>query len=47
MLFDQEVDDPFVALKEGVFVAVLLKNAKMQPAIGEVTAVLEMSALAI
>ena len=35
----QEVDDPFVAIKEGVLVAVHIKDATKLPVIGKVTAV--------
>ena len=35
----QEVDDPFAAIKEGVFVAVHIKDATKLPVIGKVTAV--------
>ena len=35
----QEVDDPYGAMKEGVFVAVHIKDAKKLPVIGKVTAV--------
>ena len=35
----QEVDDPFAAIKEGVLVAVHIKDATKLPVIGKVTAV--------
>ena len=41
----QEVDDPFVAIKEGVLVAVHIKDATKLPVIGKVTAVGESVAI--